>query len=192
MKPLSILTGVVLLATFDIVPIVIASLAGVIAMVLTKCIGHSKIYNSINWEVIFLLAGLIPLGIAVEKTGTAKYMAFQVLKLSEFFSPIIMLAVFYYLTSLLTNVISNNASVILMLPVAVVTARILEVNVFAFVLVVTFAASTEFLTSIGYQDNLMVYGPGGYKLKDYVIAGLPLQIILGIVTTFGIIDFWGL
>jgi di/tricarboxylate transporter len=192
LKAISILAGVVLLATFDIVPIVISSLAGVIAMVLTKCIDHSKIYNSINWEVIFLLAGLIPLGIAVEKTGTAQYIAFQVLKLSEYFSPIIMLAVFYYLTSLLTNIISNNASAILMLPVAVDAARVLEVNVFAFVLAVTFAASTAFLTPIGYQTNLMVYGPGGYKFKDYVIAGLPLQIILGVVTTLGIVYFWGL
>lgn len=192
LKAISILVGVVLLAVFDIVPIVISSLAGVITMVLTKSIDQGKIYNSINWEVIFLLAGLIPLGIAVEKTGTAQYIAFQVLKLSEYFSPIIMLAVFYFITALLTNVISNNASAILMIPVAVDAARILEVNVFAFVLAVTFAASTAFLTPIGYQTNLMVYGPGGYKFKDYVIAGLPLQIILGIVTTLGIVYFWGL
>ena len=192
LKAISILVGVVLLAVFDIVPIVISSLAGVITMVLTKSIDQRKIYNSINWEVIFLLAGLIPLGIAVEKTGTAQYIAFQVLRLSEYFSPIIMLAVFYFLTALLTNVISNNASAILMIPVAVDAARILEVNVFAFVIAVTFAASTAFLTPIGYQTNLMVYGPGGYKFKDYIIAGLPLQIILGIVTTLGIVYFWGL
>src|SRR6056297_3626148 len=192
LKATSILVGVVLLAVFDIVPIVISSLAGVITMVLTKSIDQRKIYSSINWEVIFLLAGLIPLGIAVEKTGTAQYIAFQVLKLSEYFSPIIMLAVFYFLTALLTNVISNNASAILMIPVAVDAARILEVNVFAFVIAVTFAASTAFLTPIGYQTNLMVYGPGGYKFKDYIIAGLPLQIILGIVTTLGIVTFWGL
>lgn len=191
-KALSILVGVILLAAFDIVPIVISSLGGVIAMVATGCIDHGKIYNSINWEVIFLLAGLIPLGIAIEKTGTAQYIAFQVLKLSKHFSPVIMLAVFYFLTAILTNIISNNASAILMIPVAVDAAQILNVNVFAFVLAVTFAASTAFLTPIGYQTNLMVYGPGGYKFKDYVIAGLPLQIILGIVTTLGIIYFWGL
>jgi len=191
-KALSILVVVILLAALEIVPIVISALGGVIAMVATGCIEHSRIYDSINWEVIFLLAGLIPLGIAIEKTGTAQYIAFQVLRLSKHFSPVIMLAVFYFLTALLTNIISNNASAILMIPVAVDAAQILNVNVFAFVLAVTFAASTAFLTPIGYQTNLMVYGPGGYKFKDYVIAGLPLQIILGIVTTLGIVTFWGL
>lgn len=191
-KALSILAGVVALATFNVVHIVISALGGVIAMVVTGCIDHNRIYDSINWEVIFLLAGLIPLGIAVEKTGTAQYIAYQVLRLSEKFSPLVMLAVFYFLTAFLTNIISKNASVILMIPIAVDAARILNVNTFAFILAVTFAAGTAFATPVGNQTNLMVYGPGGYKFKDYIIAGLPLQILLGIVTTFGIVYFWGL
>ncbi|MCF8001854.1 MAG: anion permease [Halanaerobiales bacterium] len=191
-KALTILVGVVALAAFNIIPIVISAPGGVIAMVATGCIDHKQIYDSINWEVIFLLAGLIPLGIAVEKTGTAQYIAYQVLGFSENFPPIIILATFYFLTALMTNIISNNASVILMIPVAVDVAQIINANVFSFILAVTFAASTAFLTPIGYQTNLMVYGPGGYKFKDYVVAGLPLQILLGIVTTFGIVYFWGL
>ncbi len=191
-KALTILAGVVALAAFNIVHIVIAALGGVIAMVAVGCIDHNQIYDSINWEVIFLLAGLIPLGIAVEKTGTAQYIAYQVLRLAKIFSPIIMLAVFYFLTAFLTNVISKNASVILMIPIAINTAQILNVNPFAFILAVTFAAGTAFATPIGNQTNLMVYGPGGYKFKDYIIVGLPLQILSGIVTTFGIVYFWGL
>ena len=191
-KALSILAGVVALAAFNIVHIVISALGGVIAMVATGCVDQNQIYDSINWEVIFLLAGLIPLGIAVEKTGTAQYIAYQVLGLSKVVSPLVMLAVFYFLTAFLTNIISKNASVILMIPIAIDVARILNVNAFAFILAVTFAAGTAFATPIGNQTNLMVYGPGGYKFKDYVVVGLPLQIILGIVTTFGIVYFWGL
>jgi len=103
-----------------------------------------------------------------------------------------MLAIFYFITAFLTNIISKNASIILMIPVAVNAAQTLNVNPFAFVLAVTFAAGTAFVTPIGNQTNLMVYGPGWYKFKDYVIVGLPLQILLGIVTTMGIAFFWGL
>ena len=191
-KAISIFAGVVLLAAFNIVPIVISALGGVIAMRLSGCIDQSRVYDSINWEVIFLLAGLIPLGIAVEKTGTAEYISYQVLRLSEYFPSFIMLVIFYFLTAFLTNIISKNASIILMIPVAVNAAQTLNVNPFAFVLAVTFAAGTAFVTPIGNQTNLMVYGPGGYKFKDYVIVGLPLQILLGIVTTMGIAFFWGL
>ena len=192
LKAISIFAGVVILAALDIVPIVISALGGVIAMTVTGCLDHSRVYESVNWEVIFLLAGLIPLGMAVEKTGTAQFISLQVLRLSKYFSPFIMLLVFYFLTSLLTNIISKNASIILMIPVAVNAAQTLNVNPFSFILAVTFAAGTAFVTPIGNQTNLMVYGPGGYKFKDYVIAGLPLQIILGIVTTLGIVTFWGL
>ncbi|MDZ7671301.1 MAG: SLC13 family permease [Halanaerobiales bacterium] len=192
LKAISILIGVVFLAAIDVVPIVISALGGVIAMVATKTIDHSKLYSSINWEVIFLLAGLIPLGIAVEKTGTAQYISFQVLKLSNYFSPVMMLVIFYFLTAFLTNIISKNASVILMIPIAVDAAQTLNLNPFAFVLAVTFAAGTAFMTPIGNQTNLMVYGPGGYKFKDYVITGFPLQIVLGIVTTLSIVYIWGL
>jgi len=160
LKAISIFAGVVLLAAFNIVPIVISALGGVIAMRLSGCIDQSKVYDSINWEVIFLLAGLIPLGIAVEKTGTAEFISYQVLRLSEYFPSFIMLAIFYFITAFLTNIISKNASIILMIPVAVNAAQTLNVNPFAFVLAVTFAAGTAFVTPIGNQTNLMVYGPG--------------------------------
>jgi len=192
LKAISIFAGVVLLAALGIFPIVIAALGGVIAMTVSGCLDHSRVYDSVNWEVIFLLAGLIPLGMAVEKTGTAQFISLQVLKLSKYFSPFIMLIIFYFLTSFLTNIISKNASIILMIPVAVNAAQTLNVNPFSFILAVTFAAGTAFVTPIGNQTNLMVYGPGGYKFKDYVIVGLPLQIISGIVTNIGIVIFWGL
>ena len=189
---LGILAVVIGLAAFELVPIVISAIGGIVAMIVTGCIKPKEVYPAVNWEVIFLLAGLIPLGIAMEQTGTAKFVANQLLKLSKFVSPVIMLAIFYFITSILTNIISNNASAILMIPVAVDAATKMGVNPFAFVMAVTFAASTAFLTPVGYQTNLMVYGPGGYKFRDYLIAGAPLQILLGIVTTIGITFFWGL
>ena len=94
-------------------------------------------------------------------------------------------------TALLTNVISNNASVVLLIPVAAAAAAGIDANPFAFVLAVTFAASTAFLGPIGYQTNLFVYGPGGYRFSDYARIGAPLQVLLSVVTVTGIAIFWG-
>jgi len=142
--------------------------------------------------VIFLLAGIIPLGIALEQTGGADLLGTLVASTGAYLPAIGVLWVFYLATGLITGVISNNASVVLMLPVAVETATQIGANPFAFVLAVTFAASTAFLTPVGYQTNLFVYGPGGYKFMDFVRVGAPLQLLLSVVTVFGIAFFWGL
>ena len=105
---------------------------------------------------------------------------------------VLVLGLFYLPTALMTNLISNQASVVLLLPVAVDAAARLGVNPFAFVLAVTFAASTAFMSPVGYQTNLFVYGPGGYDVGDYVRVGGPLQFLLAVVTTLGIAAFWGL
>lgn len=99
--------------------------------------------------------------------------------------------VFYLFTGVITSVISNNASVVLLIPVAVEAAVELGANPFAFVLAVTFAASTAFMTPVGYQTNLFVYGPGGYTFSDFFRVGLPLQLLLSVVTVGGIAAFWG-
>lgn len=183
---------IIILASLNILPIVIATLAGVIAMVILDLVEAQEVYDSINWEVIFLLAGLIPFGVAIEHTGTARFMAHQVLKYTDFLSPIVILGLFYFLTTLITNIISNNASVVLMIPVAVNAAHQIGANPFAFVLAVTFAASNAFATPIGYQTNLMVYGPGGYKFRDFIMVGAPLQMIMSVVVPIAISFFWGI
>ncbi|WP_408955073.1 SLC13 family permease [Natroniella sp. ANB-PHB2] len=188
---LGVVGAVIGLAALNVMPISIAALAGVIAMVITNIVNPNKVYEIIDWEVIFLLAGLIPLGVAIEKTGTAQYIAFQLISLTGSFPSVIILGVFYLFTAILTSVISNNASVVLMIPVAVGAAEQLGANPFAFILAVTFAASASFLTPIGYQTNLMVYGPGGYKFRDFMIVGAPLQILLSIVVPIFISLFWG-
>ncbi|MFW6308577.1 MAG: SLC13 family permease [bacterium] len=189
---LIILTSVILLATFNILPIVIASLAGVIAMVISGCLKPGELPEAINWDVIFLLSGLIPLGLAMENTGTAEFVATQILKLEGFLPPLFILGLFYIITGIFANLIGNNTSVILMLPIALDAAEQLGLNPIAFALVVTFAASSAFLTPMSYQTNLMVYGPGGYKFQDFFVVGAPLQLILTIIVPLFIYLFWGL
>ncbi len=188
---IGIVAAVVSLAALDVVPIMVSALTGTLAMVVTGVLKPTEVYDAVQWDVIFLLAGVIPLGIAMEKTGTATLLADFVVASGDIFPPLAVLGLFYLVTALLTNVISNNASVVLMIPVAVEAAVRLDANAFAFVLAVTFAASTAFMTPIGYQTNLFVYGPGGYKFSDYLRAGALLQLLFTVVTPLGIALFWG-
>ena len=187
-----IVVAVVGLAALDVLPIVVSALAGALAMVATRCLRPVELYDSVQWDVVFLLAGVIPLGIALESTGGAALLADFVVAVGDVLPLLGVLAVFYLLTALLTNVISNNASVVLMIPVAVEAAQSLGANAFAFILAVTFAASTAFMTPVGYQTNLFVYGPGGYRFSDYIRVGGPLQLVFAAVTTVGIAVIWGL
>ena len=134
---------------------------------------------------------MIPLGTALQRTGGAEYLAEQIVAASEALPMLAVLFLFYLVTALVTEVVSNNASVVLMIPVAIDAAQLIGAEPFSFVLAVTFAASTSMLTPIGYQTNLMVYGPGGYRFTDFARVGGPLQLILAVVTTLGIYAFWG-
>ena len=187
-----ILAGVVLFGVTGIIPIEISALAGVLVMVITDCVHPTEIYEAVNWEIIFLMAGLIPLGTAMEMTGTADYIAARFLDIAGGLPPLGILAMFYLFTSLVTNVISNRGSVVMMVPVAVDAAMRLGVAPFPFILAVTFGASTAYLTPVGNQVHLMVYGPGGYNFADYFKVGLPLQLLLTVVISTGIYFFWGL
>ncbi len=187
----AIVVAVVGLATFDVLDILVAAFGGIVAMVLADVVHPSELYDSVPWDVIFLLAGVIPLGIALEQTGGADFIGALVASTAAFLPPVGVLWVFYAVTVLVTALISNNASVVLMIPVAVEAARTLGVDPFPFVLAVTFAASADFSTPIGYQTNLMVYGPGGYRFTDYARVGAPLQLLLSVVTVGGIALFWG-
>ncbi|WP_156801213.1 SLC13 family permease [Halobacteroides halobius] len=189
---LGIVGAVITLASLNIISIAIATLGGVIALVATNLVKPKEVYEAINWEVFFLLAGLIPLGGAIQETGTAKYIATQLLSITGSLPLVVILGIFYLFTAILTNVISNNASVVLMIPVAVGAANQIGANPFAFVLAVTFAASSAFASPIGYQTNLMVYGPGGYKFRDFLLVGAPLQILLSIIVPIFISFFWGI
>ena len=187
-----IVAAVVALAALTPVHIAVAALGGALAMVLTGCLKATEMYDAVQWDVIVLLAGVIPLGIALEVTGGATLLADLIVAVAPSLPPILVLGLLYVVTALLTNVISNNASVVLMIPVAVEAAIQLGANAFSFVLAVTFAASTAFMTPVGYQTNLFVYGPGGYRFTDYLRVGGPLQALFAVVTTIGIAAIWGL
>lgn len=188
----AICLGVIVVAAFNWMPILVSALVGVVMMVITGCLKPGEIYGAVRWDVIFLLAGLIPLGTAMENSGTNQWLADQLLSLGGHLSGYWILLFFYLITSLLTEILSNNAAVVLMIPVAVEVAKSLSLNPFAFMFAVTFAASNSYMTPIGYQTNTMVYGPGGYKFLDFTRLGVPLNIILTIITPLLIIWLYGL
>ena len=189
---LGIVASVIILAALNIMPISIATLGGVVAMVSTGLVDSQEVSKSINWQVFFLLSGLIPLGVAVEKTGTASFLAEQLLEVAGFLHPFFILVIIYLLDSTLAAIIGNSSSVVLMIPIAVGVAQQIGVNPFSFLLTVTFASSSAFSTPMGYQTNLMVYGPGGYEFSDFVKVGVPLQIIMSLIVPAFVILFWGL
>ena len=188
---LAIVAGVVIAAVFG-QPILVTSLIGCVLVVLTGCLTMNELHDSIRMDVIFLLAGVIPLGIALEKTGGAAYLAELAAGSAAYVPPLIVLSIFYLMTMLMTELISNNATVVVMVPVGVATAELLGLDARSFILAIMFAASTSFSTPVGYQTNTMIYGPGGYKFLDFTRVGLPLNILLAITTPIYIYLLWGL
>jgi di/tricarboxylate transporter len=187
---LLILVGVVGFAALGIFPIVLTAAAGAVLVVLTGALRVSDMYESVRWDVIFLLAGIIPLGLAMQSTGTAAIIGQGIAGVSDVLHPILLLALFFLVTSLLTEIISNNASVVLMIPIGIEIAAQLGYNPTTFILAAMFAASTSFLTPIGYQTNLMVMGPGGYRYLDYLRVGAPLNLLMAVVTPFVLNAYW--
>lgn len=184
--------GVVLLAALNVFPILVSALVGVVAMVVTGCLKPGELYQAVRWDIIFLLAGLIPLGIAMDNSGATAWLSNLLVAAGGSLSGYWVLIFFYIATAILTEILSNNASVVLMLPIAVKTAETLGFNPLSFMLVVTFAASNSFMTPIGYQTNTMVYGPGGYRFLDFTRFGAPLTLIMTILTPLLIYRFFGL
>lgn len=185
-----ILACVVLLAAFNVLPILVSALGGVVAMFLTGCVTPDEAYEEVDWMVLVLLGSIIPLGIAMQNTGTAQFIAANLLTLTSPLGLFGTLAAFYLLTSVLTEVISNNATAILLTPIAIATAGALGADPLPFVVTVMFAASNSFMTPIGYQTNTFVYGPGGYRFSDFFRVGAPLNLLLLIAATFVIPYFF--
>ena len=172
-----IVAGVVIVATTGLYSIAEAALVGAVGMVLTGCVPTHKVYESIDWSVIFLLAGLIPLSIALETSGAAASIVDGMLSISGDLGPTVTLAVFTLFALLLTGFMSNAATAALLAPLAITAAVKMGVSPRPFLIALTFAASAAFYTPIGYQTNLLVYGPGGYRFSDFVKVGAPLTLI---------------
>lgn len=187
---LGIIGAVVALAAFGIMPILVSSILGCIALVVSRCLTLEEAYAAIDWKVIFLLAGVLPLGMALEKSGAASLLANHTLGLIGSFGPVPVLAAMYLLTALLTEFMSNNATAVLMAPIALSTAVSLGLDPKPFLMAVCFAASTSFATPVGYQTNTMVHHPGGYRYTDFMRIGIPLNLIFWALAVCFIPKFW--
>ena len=190
----AVILGTVILAALGIVPILKGALIGAIFLLVIRVITANEAYQSINWQVIVLIAALIPLGIVIQKSGTAFWIGTVLNDIANAFNPLIrptiMLSLIYLVTIILTEMTSNAATAIIMTPIAISAAQQMGLDPRTFVFAVCFAASASFITPIGYQTNLMVYSPGGYKFTDYVRVGLPLAIVLWCMATWLIPILW--
>ena len=187
---ISIIAMVVLTSAFEIFPIMVAAIFGSVLMVITGCINVKEAYANIDWMVIFLLAGMIPMGIALQKSGLVTSAAEGLLAIFGEQSPIFILSILYIGTVLLTSILSNTATAIVVAPIGISMAISLGINPKPFLMAIMFGASTSLITPIGYQTNTLVYGPGRYKFKDYLRVGLPLNIIAWLIVTLLIPIFW--
>lgn len=176
-----VMVAVVTLAALNIIPIVESAILGCIALVVLRALEPDEAYAAIDWRVIVLLAGVFPLGIAMQESGLARLVVDYTLGPLGGFGPLAALAALYLLTTLLTEVMSNNATAVLLTPIALGTAETLGVDAKPFLIAVMFAASTAFATPVGYQTNTMVYSAGGYRFADFLRIGLPLNVLFFLV-----------
>ncbi|MFN6190195.1 MAG: SLC13 family permease [Planctomycetia bacterium] len=177
----TVLAAMVLAATFELVPMVAAAFVAAAAVLVTGCISSNEARRSIEWESLLLIAASFGLAKAMEKTGLDEAIARSTIAAAGD-GPHAVLAAIYFVTMLFTELMSNNAAAVLIFPIAWQTAADLGVNPMPFVMAVTVAASCGFATPMGYQTNLMIYGPGGYKFSDYLRFGGPLNLLVMAIT----------
>ncbi len=189
-----VLPTVILLAATGVLKISAGALVGAVVLLMAGALKPGEAYRSVDWSVIFLIAAFVPIGYAFVDTGTAAFIASGLLKVTSMappaMAPYVALATVYLTTSLLTQLVSNNAAAVIVAPIALAMGPSLGVDPRPFVLAVCFAASAEFMTPMGYQTNLMVYGAGGYRFLDYTRFGAPLNLLFWLLATLLIPVFW--
>lgn len=186
---LSIMVAMLALTVFDVLPILQASILAAIAMLLTGCLTWEGAQKEIDFNVLLVIACAFALGASVEKVGLADLIAKQALSMAGN-DPWILLAIIYITTVMVTEIITNNAAAILMFPIALSSAHALHVSELPFSVAIMIAASASFMTPIGYQTNLMVYGPGGYHFGDYFRLGVPLTLLEAVTALWIIPIVW--
>lgn len=186
----AIVAAVVAAAATGLVPIVAGAIVGCILMVLTRCLTREEAYSAINWQVIFLLAGVLTLGTALEKSGAARLLAGYLVETVGTWGPVALVSAFYLATSLLTEMMSNNATAAMLAPIAIASAEAYGVDSRPFLMAITFAASASFMTPVGYQTNTLIYGPGQFRYADFLRVGTPLNILFWVLATIFIPRFW--
>ncbi len=181
---LGILVLVIALSAFSIFPILKSALIGCFLMIFLKCIDLGKIYSQVNWQIIFLLAGMIPLGVAMSNTGADQWISENLLRLFDDKSNLIVIGLLFLVTMFLSGFISNNATAIIIAPIAITIAANLNQDPKPFILAVLFASNFSFFTPVGYQTNTIIYGMGIYRFRHFFLIGGVLSIILWITASF--------
>ena len=181
--PIAVVTilGVMILAAFDVMPIAGLALIGAVVVMITGCVDPDEAFEAIDWRILFLIFGMLGLSMGLEKTGTARLIVEAVVRSVGEVGPLAILAAVYVLTSALTEMVSNNAVAVLIGPIVIALAVQLGIDPRPFIMAVMFAASASFATPIGYQTNTFVYSAGGYRFRDFLVVGLPLNILFAVV-----------
>ncbi len=184
--------AVMLLAAFGVMPIEGLAIIGAATVLATRCLDVEDAYKAVDWKILSLIFGMLAISVAMNKVGLVGLIVSSVVDLTPWAGPLFMLGFIYLFTSVLTEILSNNAVAVLVTPIAIGLAQQLGIDPRAFVVAVMFAASASFATPIGYQTNTFVYNAGGYRFVDFLKVGIPLNLLLWVVATAVIPLFWPL
>lgn len=191
---IAIIPLIMISATLGIIEILGAAIVGVVILLLVRSLNIQEAYRSIDWSVIVLIAAFIPVGIVVDRTGTDDLIGSGIINLGAYFTPdfapYASLSILYLVAVLMTSIMSNNSAAIVLIPIALSIGNQLGVDTRPFIFTICFGASTSFMTPMGYQTNLMVYGPGSYRFVDFVKAGAPLNVLFWLLATIFIPMIW--
>ncbi len=186
-----IFAAALLAATFDVMSLPVAAIAGAFLMLVTRCIAPEEAYRRVEWKVLILIGSLLSLGAAMEATGTGRYLAAQLIAVIGDQNPLLVLSCFFALTVALTQPMSNQAAAIVIVPIALATATQLGLNPRSFAMMIAVAASCSYLTPLE-PSSLMVYGPGKYRFMDFVKVGFPLTFLIYGLAILLVPWFWPL
>jgi di/tricarboxylate transporter len=181
---LSVLIVVIGLAATGLLSILVSALAGVSLLLLTKNLDLNTVYKKVNWQIFFLLAGMIPLGVAMHNTGADMWISEKLLYLLSGLPHYAIIGTLFLVTMLISGVVSNNATAVIMTPIAISVAQGMNLEFKPFILAIMFAANFSFFTPVGYQTNTLVYAIGNYKFKHFLVIGGFLSLILWLTATF--------
>jgi di/tricarboxylate transporter len=185
-----VMAGVLAPVILGWVSIAIAAIVGATVMVLTKCLTMEEAYRDIEWKAVFLIAGMLPLGIAMQQTGTAAFIAGEVVGLIGPAGTVAVVAGLFLLTAMTSQIMPNAAVTVLMAPIAISTAAELGVSALSMTMVIAISASASFLSPVAHPANSLVMGPGGYKFSDFLKVGIPLTMVVLAVTLLVLPIFW--
>jgi len=191
----AVLLGIILMSTFNVMPIAAATIIGVAVIFITGCLQPKEGYSSVEWSLLFLIYGMLAVGMTLEESGATQWIVGSAVQFIEWsvaepWRPMVSLVVVYLITSLFTEVLSNNATVVIMIPLGISIAHQVGVDARPFIIAVCIASSASFATPIGYQTNTYVYSVGGYRFSDFFKVGIPLNVLYMIVSTTIIPMVW--